>query len=147
MEKRWTDTVSPAGRSEDTVCPKPRCLEPLEVSWFAPRRNSPVAVAVDQRTGERFVVRGHDPHANTCALSRRITLAKVKKCIHCGSDKLTPGIVITPALGNRMLFRPTATRFLTLKTGINIVARACQNCGAVVLLTNTAELRKMTKPK
>ncbi len=72
-------------------------------------------------------------------------MASVKKCSYCGSDKLIPGKVLGISTGMTMLFRPTSRKFLTLKMGIRVNARACPECGAIQLLCKTAELKKEYK--
>ncbi len=67
-------------------------------------------------------------------------MASVKKCSNCGSGKLIPGKFFSGNL--KMYFRPTSRKFLTLKMGIRVNARACSECGAIQLLCKTAELKK-----
>jgi transcription elongation factor Elf1 len=68
----------------------------------------------------------------------------VQKCLGCGAEKFETGSIQT--IG-KPVFRPDNIKFMTLKSGLEIAVKACQNCGNLQMNIDVNELTQLTNEK
>lgn len=66
-------------------------------------------------------------------------------CHRCGSADLESGDLIDPFNRGKVLFRPHAKRFFTLRPGIELTTSICMDCGCVQVHADVQAVAGMLK--
>lgn len=68
-------------------------------------------------------------------------------CPRCGSANLEPGELNVPFDKAGVLFRPNDKRFFTLRSGVEVTAMLCMDCGSLEMHADVKAVAGMLKEK